>query len=65
MWVTVPSGGGMGVIRMVLPTLASCQVATWLGVGGRPERCPREVAGAFRIRLKDRDLGAVGGGGKD
>lgn len=55
----------MGVIRMVLPTLASCQVATWLGVGGGPERCPGEVAGAFRIRLKDRDLGAVGGGGKD
>lgn len=27
MWVTVPSGECMGVIRMVCPQLASCQAA--------------------------------------
>lgn len=32
--------------------LASCQAATWLGVGGEPERDPRVAAGAFGVTLE-------------
>lgn len=65
MWVTVPGGGGMGVIRMGLPTasfLPGCHMAA-------SRRGSREVsqmeAGAFRVNKKDGDLGAIRGGGQD
>lgn len=41
--------------------LASCQAATWLGVGGEPERDPRVAAGAFRVRLETERVRAVAG----
>lgn len=41
--------------------LASCQVATWLGVGGEPERDPRVAAGAFRVRGERERIRAVAG----
>lgn len=62
MWVTMPSRGGMGVIRMGLPTasfLPGCHMV-------ESRKGTREVSqSGSRGKQKDGDLGPLEGSGQD